>query len=268
MDNRPIGIFDSGVGGLTVVRQIMSEMPKEEIVYFGDTARVPYGSKSREIVTKFSRQIIHFLLTKNVKAIIVACNTVSSNSLDVLKEEFDIPIFGVVLPGAEEAVKTTKNKKVGIIGTAATIRSGAYKKLICQIDPLIKVYSKACPLFVPLVEEGWIENEITTLTVEKYLREIVETGVDSIVLGCTHYPLLKSTLKKTVGPEIKLVDPALSTAKVVKKYLEENKLCCDENNDEPFHKFFISDSTDIFNTICQKALSQTFSSIQIDIEKF
>lgn len=269
MDTRPIGIFDSGVGGLTVVREVLKELPNEKIVYFGDTARVPYGGKSKETVTKFSRQDIHFLLSKDVKAIIIACNTVSSNSLDILQEEFDIPLFGVVNPGVAEALRLTKNKKVGIIGTDATIRSGAYEKLIKQADKDIEVFSKSCPLFVPLVEEGWTENEISYLTANKYLADLIETGIDSLVLGCTHYPLLKHCLKVTVGDNITLVDPAHATALVVKDYLIKHRLLNEDGDTFHLkHRFFVSDMTDKFDLICKKALNQPFTAKHIDIETY
>ncbi len=267
MDNRPIGVFDSGVGGLTVVKQVMKTLPNENIVYFGDTARLPYGSKSKEAVTKFSRQIVRFLLTKDVKAIIIACNTASSNSLDILREEFEVPLFGVVIPGVEEALRSTKNKKVGIIGTAATIRSNAYKTLICESDSEIQVFSKPCPLFVPLVEEGWTENDIAKLTAERYLRELINQGIDSLVLGCTHYPLLKRCIGETVGDRVKLVDPAKATAKRVEKFLETNQLLNKKEN-QGQRLFYVSDSTDKFGFICQKALKQSYEPEIIDIEKY
>ncbi len=267
MDNRPIGIFDSGVGGLTVVKEVMRRMPDEKIVYFGDTARVPYGSKSKETVTKFSRQDIHFLLENNVKAIIIACNTVSSNSLDALTEDFDIPLFGVVKPGVEEAVKSTKNKKIGVIGTAATIRSGAYEKMITDKNTDIQVYSKPCPLFVPLVEEGWTENEIAYLTAQKYLEELKGKGIDSLVLGCTHYPLLKKCIGETVGEAVTLVDPACATAVLVEKYLEEHSMKNDEGIKHDY-RFYVSDITDKFELISKKALAETFSAKKINIEQY
>lgn len=267
MDNRPIGVFDSGVGGLTVVKQVMKTLPQEDIVYFGDTARLPYGSKSKEAVTRFSRQIVRFLLTKNVKAIIIACNTASSNSLDILRQEFDLPIFGVVVPGVEEALHSTKNKKVGIIGTAATVRSNAYQKLICKADSEIKVFSKACPLFVSLVEEGWIENEIARLTAKEYLRELIDEGIDSLVLGCTHYPLLKRCIGETVGEAIRLVDPAKATAKQVWSYLQENSLL-NEMEKAGERVFYVSDATDKFEFLCQRALKKSYEPEIIDIEKY
>lgn len=266
MNKEPIGIFDSGVGGLTVARRIMEELPEEQIIYFGDTARLPYGSKTKETVTKFSKQIIHFLQTKKVKAIIVACNTVSSNSIDDLKEAFDLPIMGVVRPGVHEAVKATKNKRVGIIGTNATIKSGAYERLICNEDSEIKVYTQACPLFVPLVEEGWGENEVTSMVAKTYLTPLIQAEVDSIVLGCTHYPLLKRCLKRVVGDSIQLVDPAYATALLAKETLEKAGQLSTKR--EKNHIFYVSDLTDNFNMICQAALGQIYPVEKIDIEQY
>lgn len=267
MDNRPIGIFDSGVGGLTVASRIMNQLPNEKIVYFGDTARVPYGSKSKETVTKFAKQDVRFLLSKNVKAVIIACNTVSSNSLEELKNTFSIPIFGVVIPGAEEAAKTTKNCKIGVIATSATVRSDAYRKEILKTNPNAEVFSKACPLFVPLAEEGWADEEITRLTAEKYISELLQKGIDTIVMGCTHYPLLRNCIKKVVGSEITLVDPAYDTSIVVKQYLEQNSLLRETSN-EPEHEFYVSDKTETFGKICSEALHKNFEAKEIDIESF
>ena len=223
MDTRPIGVFDSGVGGLTVVKQMMKTLPHENIIYFGDTARLPYGTKSKNAVTKFSKQIVRFLLTKDVKAVVIACNTASSNSLEALRQTFEIPIFGVVKSGVKEALRSTKNKRVGIIGTAATIRSKAYERLIAQADDSIQVYAKPCPLFVSLVEEGWTDNAVARLTAENYLKELVAEDIDCLVLGCTHYPLLKKCIGETVGENINLVDPAKATAKMVKAFLSKKK---------------------------------------------
>lgn len=267
MDNRPIGVFDSGVGGLSVVKQLMKVLENESIVYFGDTARVPYGNKSKETVTKFSRQDIRFLLSKDVKAVVIACNTASSNSLDDMKAEFDVPLFGVVIPGANEAVKATKNKKIGIIGTAATVRSGQYKRLITEMCPEAEVFEKACPLFVPLAEDGWTDNEVAYKTAELYLSGMVEKGVDCIVLGCTHYPLLKQCIGETVGESIKLVDPAKEAALEVKKFLTETNSLRMEKK-APEHVFYVSDKTDIFGTMCKKALKKVYTPEEIDIEKY
>lgn len=267
MDNRPIGVFDSGVGGLTVVKQVMKILPQEDIVYFGDTARVPYGSKSKEAVTRFSRQIVRFLQTKDVKAIIIACNTVSSNSLGILQEEFDTPLFGVVMPGVEEAIRTTKNKKVGIIGTLATIRSNAYKELICKADESIAVFSTPCPLFVPLAEEGWTENEVARMAAKTYLQPLVQKGEDALVLGCTHYPLLKRCIGETVGDGVRLVDPAKATARKVRSFLEQEGLL-NECQKEGQRHFYVSDVTDQFGFLCQKALKRHYIPEAIDIEKY
>lgn len=266
MDKRPIGIFDSGVGGLTVTGQVMKVMPDEKIVYFGDTARVPYGSKGKETITRFSCQDVRFLLSKDVKAIIVACNTASSNSLEHLKETFDVPVFGTVIPGAVEAVKRTRNKKVGIIATAATVRSGAYEKEIKKADAEVEVFAKACPLFVPLAEEGWADSEIAYLTAKEYLTPMLEEGVDTIILGCTHYPLLRKCIEKVVGENVSLVDPAYETALRVEKYLEENDMKGEEN--EASHEFFVSDSTDMFDRICSEALKSKYTATEINIEKY
>ncbi|MBS4959440.1 MAG: glutamate racemase [Clostridiales bacterium] len=267
MDNRPIGIFDSGVGGLTVVKQILKELPNENIIYFGDTARLPYGDKSKDTVTKFSKQDIRFLLTKDVKAVIIACNTASSNSIEAVRETFDLPIFGVVQPGVEEALKATKNKKIGVIATEATIRSDAYRQMICEADPEIMVYSRSCPLFVPLVEEGWTYNEVTKLTAEMYLEDFIQKGIDSLVLGCTHYPLLKRCIGETVGERVILVDPARATAVAVKDYLIKNQMLHAKGNRSE-KKFYLSDVTNKFSKLCEKALKEIYQAEEIDIEKY
>lgn len=267
MDNRAIGVFDSGVGGLTVAGRVMNQLPEEKIVYFGDTARVPYGTKSKETVTKFAKQDIRFLLSKNVKAIIIACNTVSSNSIEECIKSFDVPIFGVVIPGAAEAAKMTKNGKIGVIATSATIRSDAYKREILKARPDVKVYSKACPLFVNLAEEGWADEEITFLTAKKYLSELIENGIDTLVMGCTHYPLLRKCIKKVVGDGIELVDPAYETSAAVKEYLTGKNLLR-ASKTEPRHEFYVSDKTETFGKICAEALHTDFEAKEIDIELF
>ena len=267
MDVRPIGIFDSGVGGLTVTGRVMQVMENEKIVYFGDTARVPYGSKGKDTITRFSCQDVRFLLSQDVKAVIVACNTASSNSLDYLKSTFDVPVFGVVEPGAAEASKITKNKKIGIIATEATIRSGAYEKEIKKADSSIEVFSKACPLFVPLAEEGWCNNEIARLTAEKYLAPLLEKGVDTVILGCTHYPLLRSCIQSVVGENVTLVDPAYETAVRVREYLNKNGMLREENT-KAEHKFFVSDTTSMFDRICSEALKENYQATEINIEEY
>ncbi len=267
MDIRPIGVFDSGVGGLTVVKQVMKVMPQENIVYFGDTARVPYGTKSKEAVTKYSLQNVRFLQTKDVKAIIVACNTASSNSLEAMRASTDIPIFGVGVPGVEAALRATKNGRVGVIGTAATVRSGAYERMICGANPQIQVFSKACPLFVPLAEEGLTDNEVSRLAAQNYLTELTQKGIDALVLGCTHYPLLKRCIGTAVGDAVKLVDPAKATAQQVMTFLAERGQR-NETQGEGERRFYLSDTTDTFGFLCQKALKRRYEAQIIDIETY
>ncbi len=267
MDNRPIGIFDSGVGGLTVVKEIVKVLPQEDIVYFGDTARLPYGSKSKETVTRFSAQDVRFLLSKNVKAIVIACNTASSNSLESLRQMFDVPLFGVVLPGVQEAIAATKNGKIGIIGTAATIRSGAYARLIQEQRPDMQVFSKACPLFVPLAEEGFVQNTIAQLTAKEYLGELTEKGIDALVLGCTHYPLLKRCIGETVGESVRLVDPARATAMQLKDFLQQ-KDALHAPTQEGKRSFYCSDDAANFSALCERALKQSYTPRIIDIESY
>ena len=208
----PIGVFDSGVGGLTVAREISRQLPYENIVYFGDTARVPYGSKSQNTIIRFSEQIIRFLRTKQVKAIVIACNTASALALDAVKDEFDLPIIGVVIPGARAAVEATTNGKVGVVGTEATVQSGMYTKVIQGMNPKIEVIEKACPLFVPLVEEGFKEHIVTREIIEYYLESMRNTDIDAMILGCTHYPLLRSKIREYMGDKIQIVNPAYETS--------------------------------------------------------
>ena len=205
----PVGVFDSGIGGLTVAREIMRNLPAEKIVYFGDTARVPYGSKSRETIIGYSRQIIRFLKEQKVKAIVVACNTASAFALEAVQEEFDIPILGVIEAGAKVAAQVTRNKRVGIIGTEGTVGSGIHAEVLKKIDPEITVIGKPCPLFVPLVEEGWTHDPVTVEVASRYLKELQEKDIDTLILGCTHYPLLRSTIGQIMGEGVTLVNPEL-----------------------------------------------------------
>ena len=268
MDNRPIGVFDSGVGGLTVAKQIIKILPCEDIVYFGDTARVPYGAKSPETITKFSEQIIRFLLEKNVKAVVIACNTVSSNCYESLSETFkELPIIEVVTPGVESCLKTTKNKKVGLIGTKGTVTSGAYERRLKAADSEIQVFKKACPLFVPLAEEGWTENDIAKLTVKEYLSELVNNGIDSLILGCTHYPILKATIGEFIGEKITIVDPAKETAHKLMEFLEKNDMLT-ENEYEGKKEFYVSDNYANFDQLCKRVLKYKCKAEKVDIEKY
>ncbi len=260
-------MFDSGVGGLTVVRQILSRLPQEEIVYFGDTARVPYGPKSREAITKFGLQATQFLLSLKVKLIVVACNSVSSNSLEVLRERFGVPIVGVIEPGAEVGCRVTRNKKIGVIGTVATIESGAYEKAIREIAPEIEVQSRSCPLFVPLAEEGWMGKKATYLIAGEYLAPFKASGVDTLILGCTHYPLLKHTISEIMGKKVALVDSGEVVASKVEDVLSERGLLR-AGSPTPEHRFFLSDIPRKFPEIGERFLGHPISSIRtVDLEK-
>ena len=250
MDPRPIGVFDSGLGGLTALRELRRLLPGEELIYFGDTGRVPYGGRSREIILRYARQDVAFLRSFDPKAIIIACGTVSANALTELSAENDLPIFGVVGPAAQAAAATTRNGKVGLIGTAASIRSGAYEREIAQLAPRLEVFSRPCPLFVPLVENGRFRpgDQVAELVVEEYLTPVKAAGVDALVLGCTHYPLIYSTVSRIMGEHVRLVNPAYETAVGLQKLLEEQDLlrtappALGENR----YRFYVSDAADKF----------------------
>jgi glutamate racemase len=231
-----IGIFDSGVGGLTVAKEIFKELPDSQIIYFGDTARLPYGTKGADFVKKYSKKITEWLLKKHCKVIVIACNTSSAWASDYLKKEFpNVPIFEMISPAIKATALATKNNRIGIIGTPGTIRSKAYEK---KIQNSAKVFSQACPLFVPLVEEGLLNDKITTEAVKRYLSPLKEKGIDTLILGCTHYPLLKKEIEKYLGKKINIINPAESLAKEVKKYLEMNKIKIKKGS---AHQFFFSD---------------------------
>ena len=269
--NAPIGVFDSGVGGLTVAREIMRQIPNERIVYFGDTARVPYGSKSKDNIIKFSRQIIRFLQTENVKAIVIACNTASALALDEMQQEFDLPILGVVKPGAKVAVETTVNKRIGLIGTEANIRSGVYTRYIKSLDDEAKVFEKACPLFVPLVEEGWLHDDITLQVASRYLEELKEKDIDTLIMGCTHYPLIRSTIRKVMGDKVNLVNPAYETAIELKNLLERDNLAnkCDVDSPSSMYRFYVSDAEEKFKLFANSILPLDITMTkQINIENY
>lgn len=254
--NSPIGVFDSGVGGLTVAKEIMRQLPNERIVYFGDTARVPYGSKSKETVTRFSRQIMRFLKTQQVKAIVVACNTASAYALEDLEQESDVPLIGVIGPGAQAAIQATRNKRIGVVGTEATIHSDIYSRYIKENDSSVTIYGKACPLFVPLVEEGLWEDPVTDEIARRYLSELIDSGIDTLILGCTHYPLLRATIGRVMGEGVTLVNPAYETARELKALLKEQHL---ESEHRPglgteLYRFFVSDAADKFQRIANAIL--------------
>jgi glutamate racemase len=211
-----IGIFDSGVGGLTVLQQVARLLPRERLLYLGDTARYPYGSKSPDVVTRYSCENADFLMERGVKMLVVACNTASSVALEILQQRYAVPVVGVITPGAQAAVQRSKNGRIGIIGTGTTIASGAYTHALRALNASVEVYTRACPLFVPLVEEGWVDNEVTRATVSVYLNSLKHSGIDTLVLGCTHYPLLKDTIADFLGAGVSLVDSAEETAQVVR----------------------------------------------------
>ena len=267
-NNAPIGVFDSGVGGLTVAREITRQLPRESIVYFGDTARVPYGSKSKDTIIRYSRQIVRFLQTKNVKAIVVACNTASAFALDAIESELDIPVIGVVKPGAKSAIENTKNKRIGIIGTEGTIKSELYTEYIHGKDPEITVIGKACPFFCPLVEEGMLHDSVTEEIARRYLDELQEQNIDSLILGCTHYPLLRSTIGKVMGENVNLVNPAYETAISLGRLLEEKRLSADSGA-KPVYEFYVSDAADKFKSFANSIMPfEIDETNRINIEEF
>ncbi len=248
----PIGVFDSGVGGLTVVREIIRQLPHENIVYFGDTARVPYGSKSRDTIINYSEQIANFLMTKNVKAIVIACNTATAFALESLQAKFDVPIIGVIRPGAITAVNATKNGNIGIIATEATIGSEIYPEVIHEYRPDCKVTQKACPLLVPLVEEGWTDDDVTKEVARRYLASIMASDVDTLVLGCTHYPLLRKMIGGILGDSVQLVNPAYETACSLRELLRSIGMYRDAG--ESTYSFYVSDGAEKFSQFANSIL--------------
>lgn len=266
--NTPVGIFDSGLGGLTVLKEIMAQLPEESTVYFGDTARVPYGPKSPETIIRFTAENIRLLLARGVKAIVIACNTASSVSLPMMRSQFKIPIMGVIEPGAQAAVKLTHNGRVGVIGTEATIASHSYENFIKNINAGIKVFSQACPLFVPLVEEGWLEKDVTYAVAQEYLTPLKEQEIDVLVLGCTHYPLLIPAIRKVMGEEVIIVDSAGATALQLKRMLQEYQLL-NAYSDRIYHKFLVSDQPEKFLKIGKMFLGSEIGMVErVDIEEY
>ncbi|MGE5613478.1 MAG: glutamate racemase [Bacillota bacterium] len=269
MDNRPIGVFDSGLGGLTVFKEITAFMPGESVIYFGDSARAPYGTKSRETIIKYTLQNVRFLLSHDIKMLVMACNTMSAFSYEQVRKSFDIPVIEVIGAGAVTAVKQTKNKKIGVIGTTATINSGVYEKAINRLDNTVEIYQKACPLFVPLVEEGreWWENDIAMRIAETYLFPLKQKGIDTLVLGCTHYPLLQKTISEIMGG-VNLVSSALEVARVVKNTIIDNNMQRDSRY-KPVYRYYTSDSIEKFEQLCSIILGKAVNSAEkIDIEKY
>ncbi len=264
----PVGVFDSGVGGLTVAREIMRQLPEENIVYFGDTARVPYGSKSQDNIIRFSRQIINFLKTKDVKAIVIACNTASALALDTVKNEIDIPIIGVIEPGARAAVRETRNGKIGVVGTEATINSETYTKVIKRLNQDAEVLGKSCPLFVPLVEEGFAKHKITEEVIDIYLAGFKKTDIDTMILGCTHYPLLRSRIMAYLGERVHIVNPAYETAIDLKGILEKNGTA-NHSGRPATYEFYVSDAAEKFTKLANTILPYDVATTKkINIEEY
>jgi glutamate racemase len=248
----PIGIFDSGIGGLTVLRQIRRQLPREDLIYLGDTARVPYGTKSPATVVRFACEDTQFLVGQNVKAVVVACNTASAWALLALEKRFPVPIFGVIVPGACTALKKTRSGRIGVIGTKATIRSEAYKRVIADRNGRAQVFAQACPLLVPLVEEGWIRHEVTRAVLREYLDPLLRRGIDTLVLGCTHYPLLKRAIREVAGSEVALVDSAETCAQFVRASLKQLGLLQSSESREGWIRSYVTDETEQFTRLASR----------------
>jgi glutamate racemase len=265
--DQAIGVFDSGLGGISVIRALIDLLPHEHLVYFGDTARVPYGSKSKDTVVRFSHQISSFLVEKNVKMIVVACNTASSVALESLQKHFDVPVVGVIDPGSRAAVKYSENGRIGVIGTASTIRSGAYKSAIRELNAAIEVIDQSCPLLVPLVEEGWPQDEVIEKVLRTYLKTFEANKPDSLILGCTHYPYLKDAIQQVIGQDVRLVDSGEETAAEVQRALSELGLLSKETADPGKHKFFVSDFPQKFEETASRFLGRPLENLfKVELE--
>jgi glutamate racemase len=261
VNSAPLGVFDSGIGGLTVARALFERLPRESVIYFGDTARVPYGPKSPDTVRRYSAEILAYLLKRGVKAVVVACNTSTAHALATLQQHAPVPVVGVIEPGARAAVAATKSGTVGVIGTAGTIASGAYERAIKALRPDARVHGQACPLFVPLVEEGWFDHPATELIAREYLEPLTQAGVDVLVLGCTHYPLLKPLLARVMGPGVMLVDSAEETAKAVAAELETKGLLAAGGTHE--HLFVVSDDEPHFRKVGARFLGEKIKKVEV-----
>ncbi len=258
----PIGVFDSGIGGLTVVRELLKQLPDERIIYFGDTARVPYGPKSPDTVRRYSREIAELLRGEGVKALVIACNTATAHALPALRDELPIPVIGVVRPGARAAAEASQGGKIGVIGTAGTIASGAYERAIKALLPDADIVARACPLFVPLVEEGWLNTPATRLIAEEYMKPFREPEMRTLVLGCTHYPLLKPLLQKVLGPGVKLIDSARETAAETGRVLEAAGLSAGPPAEPPEHRFIASDAPQQFLGLARRFLGTSIERVE------
>ncbi|NLX75913.1 MAG: glutamate racemase [Clostridiaceae bacterium] len=267
MDNRPIGVFDSGLGGLTVVKEIMKLLPNESIIYFGDDGRTPYGTKSRETVIKYTRQDLAFLLSMDVKLVVVACNTVSAVALPEVRSSVKVPVLEVIEPGARSALKKTKKGRIGVIATPATTSSGVYPKAIKSMNPNVQIFSQACPLFVNLVEEGWWDNRITRMIAEEYLKDLKQAKIDTLVLGCTHYPLLADVIRDVMGDEVALVSSAEELSITLKELLYKEKL--ESADGEAAYRFYTSDSVEKFRKLGKMILGKEITDIErVDMENY
>lgn len=260
--SKPIGVFDSGVGGLTVVKELSRLLPNEKIIYFGDTGRVPYGNKSKETIVHYSLQVAYFLMKKKIKMLVVACNTASSVSLPTLKRHFHIPVLGVIEPGARSAIEATGTKNIGVIGTLGTVKSGAYKKALKKINSSVKVYQNACPLFVHLAEDGWNKNKIARLISDEYLKPFKGKGIDTLILGCTHYPILKDVIQQSAGKKVQLIDSGKETAKEVERILEKkNMLNKSKSAEKNQSVFYVSDLPHKFKEVSQRFLARELKKV-------
>lgn len=265
-DSRPIGLFDSGVGGLTVVHEVMKVLPDEQIIYFGDTARVPYGTKSARVVQGFALQDARFLLQFDVKLIVVACHTASSVALELLQQTFSLPILGVIEPGVHAALAATRNGKIGVIGTRGTISSGTYQRLFAEANPKIQIHGQVCPLFVPLAEEGWLDAPVTHEIARIYLAPLIDQKIDTLILGCTHYPLLKSVIQTVTGPDVRLIDSAEETARAIVHKLRDEGLQ-NLSKIKPAHRFMVSDIPHQFREVGERFLGCRLDSLdRVDLE--
>jgi glutamate racemase len=264
--SRPIGVFDSGIGGLTVAQEIMRQLPHERVVYVGDTARVPYGPKSPDTVRRYAEQIAGFLLEQDVKAIVIACNTATAHALEALQGNLEVPVVGVIEPGARAAVAASDGGHIGVIGTAGTIRSRAYERAILALDPDAQISVRACPLFVPLVEEGWTDHPVTQQVAREYLAPLCAKGVSALVLGCTHYPLLKGVLTRTLGPRVSLIDSAAETAAEIGRVLRRYAFEAAASGTTPEHRFVASDDPQQFLQLGQRFLGNAIE--RVDVHTF
>lgn len=259
--SRPIGIFDSGIGGLTVAKAVFNLLPREDVIYLGDTARLPYGTKSRETVILYSIECLKFLLSKKVKMIVVACNTASSVAVNFLSKITKVPVIGVITPGSKAAVEFTKNRNVGVIGTYGTVKSKSYNKEIRKFSKNVVISSQSCSLFVQLAEDGWTDNKIAYLTALEYLKDMKKSKIDTLILGCTHYPILKKTIAKVMGSDVKLIDSGEETAKVVKTILEERDLLSKRKR-KGEHRFFVTDFPNNFKSISERFLGKKINKVK------